>query len=351
MTDSSVINSVTITKPDDWHVHLRDNPYLNSVITDTANRFARAIVMPNLQNPIITADLARSYRDRILKALPENLHGRFEPLMTLYLTNQTTSDDIIKSRKSGFIPAVKWYPAGATTNSDKGVTDINQCHTVLKTMEDVGMILLVHGEVTDPSIDVFDREAQFIEQFLSKTVQNFPDLKIVFEHITTEQAVSFVMNAGPNVAATITAHHMLLNRNALFQGGIRPHHYCLPVLKREKHRQALITAATSDSKKFFLGTDSAPHTKTSKEAACGCAGIYTAHGAIELYAEIFDKTDALDKLEAFASFNGPDFYSLPRNRETIVLTRKQQKVPSSMTFGDEVCIPFRADGYLEWTLI
>ena len=228
--------------------------------------------------------------------------------MTLYLTNQTTSDDIIKSRKSGFIPAVKWYPAGATTNSDKGVTDINQCHTVLKTMEDVGMILLVHGEVTDPSIDVFDREAQFIEQFLSKTVQNFPDLKIVFEHITTEQAVSFVMNAGPNVAATITAHHMLLNRNALFQGGIRPHHYCLPVLKREKHRQALITAATSDSKKFFLGTDSAPHTKTSKEAACGCAGIYTAHGAIELYAEIFDKTDALDKLEAFASFNGPDFY-------------------------------------------
>ena len=226
----------------------------------------------------------------------------------------------------------------------------NACHTVLKTMEDVGMVLLVHGEVTDPSIDVFDREAQFIEQFLSKTVQNFPDLKIVFEHITTEQAVSFVMNAGPNVAATITAHHMLLNRNALFQGGIRPHHYCLPVLKREKHRQALITAATSDSKKFFLGTDSAPHTKTSKEAACGCAGIYTAHGAIELYAEIFDKTDALDKLEAFASFNGPDFYSLPRNRETIVLTRKQQKVPSSMTFGDEVCIPFRADGYLEWTL-
>lgn len=344
------MNSITITRPDDWHLHVRDNQFLSSVLPDTAKRFARAIIMPNLKEPITTTVLASAYRDRILNALPHEYKDLFDPLMTLYLTNQTSPDEIKKAKKSGFIYAVKWYPAGATTNSDKGVSDINACHDTLKTMEQVGLPLLVHGEVTDPEIDIFDREAVFIERFLENITVNFPKLKVVFEHITTKQAVEFVKKSPPNVAATITAHHMLLNRNALFKGGIRPHHYCLPILKREQHRRALIEAATSNNPKFFLGTDSAPHTQHTKEAACGCAGIYTSHGGIEFYAEIFDKENALDKLEAFASFHGPDFYGLAHNNTKITLTRTKQKIASSIPFGDEICIPFRADEYLEWVI-
>lgn len=341
---------ITITRPDDWHLHVRDNKFLPSVLADTTRRFARAIMMPNLVDPITTTDLAGEYRDRIIAALPNEYKLTFDPLMTLYLTNKTNASEIKKARDSGFVHAVKWYPAGATTNSSKGVSDIVACYDVLEAMAEEGMPLLVHGEVTDPSVDIFDREKIFIDQFLEGIIKNFPELKVVFEHITTEDAVKLVESASPNVGATITAHHMLLNRNALFKGGIRPHHYCLPVLKREKHREALINAATSGSKKFFLGTDSAPHTKSTKENACGCAGIYTSHGGIEFYAEIFDKAGALHRLEAFASFNGADFYGLPRNRDKIILNKIPAPIVDEFIFGDEVCVPFRAGGELAWSI-
>ncbi|MBT5187195.1 MAG: dihydroorotase [Kordiimonadaceae bacterium] len=343
-------NKITITTPDDWHLHVRDQEFLSSVLPDSAKRFARAIIMPNLTDPVTTTDRAEEYRNRIIDALPNEYKLTFEPLMTLYLTNRTNASEIKKAINSGFVHAVKWYPAGATTNSSQGVSDIVACYEVLETMQEEGMPLLVHGEVTDPNVDIFDREKVFIDQFLTNIIKNFPKLKVVFEHITTEHAVTLVESASSNVAATITAHHMLLNRNALFKGGIRPHHYCLPVLKREEHRKALIKAATSGSQKFFLGTDSAPHTKNTKENACGCAGIYTAHGGIEFYAEIFDKADALNKLEAFASFNGPDFYGLPRNKSKITLTRKQTDIADTFPFGDEVCVPFRAGEKLAWSI-
>jgi len=341
---------ITITKPDDWHLHLRDHQFLVSVLPDTAKRFARAIIMPNLKDPVTTTDLAHEYRERIISALPAESQKTFDPLMTLYLTNKTKAAEIVKAKECGFVHAVKWYPAGATTNSDKGVSDIVACYDVLDAMQQEGMPLLVHGEVTDPSVDIFDREKIFIDQFLTNIIKNFPDLKVVFEHITTEDAVNLVESASSNVGATITAHHMLMNRNALFQNGIRPHHYCLPVLKREVHRKALIKAATSGNKKFFLGTDSAPHTQLTKENACGCAGIYTAHGGIEFYAEIFDKAGALDKLEAFSSFHGPDFYGLGRNKDKITLSRRSIKIPDAFPFGDEICIPFRAGENLEWSI-
>ena len=343
-------NNLTITQPDDWHLHLRDQQYLKSVLGDTAKRFGRAIIMPNLKEPITTTALALEYRERIVDALANEHKLTFDPLMTLYLTNKTNATEIKKAINSGYIHAVKWYPAGATTNSDKGVSDIVACYDVLEAMSEEGMPLLVHGEVTDPSVDVFDREKVFIDQFLTGILKNFPNLRVVFEHITTEDAVNLVKGASNNVAATITAHHMLLNRNALFKGGVRPHHYCLPVLKREKHRKALVDAATSGSKKFFLGTDSAPHTKTTKENACGCAGIYSSHGGIEFYAEIFDKANALDKLEGFASFNGPDFYGLARNQNKITLKRQKNPIAKIIPFGDEECVPLRAGGSLEWTI-
>lgn len=343
-------NNLTITQPDDWHLHVRDHQYLTSVLGDTAKRFGRAVIMPNLKEPVTTTALAIEYRDRIVDALPNEYKLTFDPLMTLYLTNRTNASEIKKAINSGYIHAVKWYPAGATTNSDKGVSDIVACYDVLEAMAEEGMPLLVHGEVTDPSVDVFDREKIFIDQFLTGILKNFPNLRVVFEHITTEDAVNLVKGASNNVAATITAHHMLLNRNALFKGGIRPHHYCLPVLKREKHREALVSAAISGSKKFFLGTDSAPHTKSTKENACGCAGIYTSHGGIEFYAEIFDKAGALNKLEVFASFNGPDFYGLPRNQNKINLKRKKVSIAENIPFGDEACVPFRAGGSLEWSI-
>ncbi|MEJ6575550.1 MAG: dihydroorotase [Emcibacteraceae bacterium] len=343
-------NKITLTKPDDWHLHVRDGVFLPSVLSDTADRFARAIIMPNLVDPVTTTRLAGEYRSRIIGALQNKHKLTFDPLMTLYLTNRTSASEIKKARESGFVHAVKWYPAGATTNSNQGVSDIVACYDVLEAMAEEGMPLLVHGEVTDPTVDIFDRERVFIDQFLTGIIKNFPTLKIVFEHITTEDAVLLVEGASDNVAATITAHHMLLNRNSLFNGGIRPHHYCLPVLKREKHRKALIKAATSSSKKFFLGTDSAPHTKETKESACGCAGIYSSHGGIEFYAEIFDKAEALDKLEAFASFNGPDFYGLTRNQDKITLSRKQSVIADVIPFGNEECVPLRAGGNLKWSL-
>ncbi|HPF45725.1 MAG: dihydroorotase [Alphaproteobacteria bacterium] len=341
---------ITLTRPDDWHLHVRDGEILSSVLEDTAKRFSRAIIMPNLADPVTNTEKAEQYRERIINALPNDYKLTFEPLMTLYLTNRTSTAEIRKAWDSGFIHAVKWYPAGATTNSDKGVSDIVACYDVLEVMAEIGMPLLVHGEVTDPTVDVFDREKTFIDQFLSGIIKNFPTLKVVFEHITTEHAVQFVKDAPAYVGATITAHHMLLNRNALFTGGIRPHHYCLPVLKRENHRKALIEAATSGNKKFFLGTDSAPHSQKAKENACGCAGIYSSHGGIEFYAEIFDKAGALDKLEAFASFHGPDFYGLPRNRDKITLSRKQSPIPETVPFGNESCVPLRAGGTLEWVI-
>ncbi|MEK7840202.1 MAG: dihydroorotase, partial [Pseudomonadota bacterium] len=288
----------TLTQPDDWHLHLRDGAALAAVLPDTARRFARAIVMPNLKPPVTTVEAARAYRERILAALPKGMS--FEPLMTLYLTDVTKPDEIAKAKASGFVQAVKYYPAGATTNSENGVTDLKRVNPVLTEMEKHDLPLLLHGEVTDSDVDVFDREAVFIDRHLAPLTRAFPKLRIVFEHVTTKQGVSFVEQAGPNMAATITAHHLLLNRNAMFAGGIRPHAYCLPVLKREEHRQALVRAATGGNPKFFLGTDSAPHGKRTKESACGCAGIYTAHAALELYAEVFEQAGALGRLEAFA---------------------------------------------------
>lgn len=339
------MNSLTLTRPDDWHVHLRDGDMLRAVLPDTARRFARAIVMPNLKPPVRTVADAAAYRDRILEALPAGLD--FEPLMTLYLTDNTSPDEIHKARASGFVHAVKYYPAGATTNSDSGVTDIHRVDAALEAMQAAGVPLLMHGEVTDPGVDVFDREAVFIERILEPLIRRRPGLRVVLEHITTRQAAEFVAAAPANVGATITAHHLLYSRNAMFQGGIRPHYYCLPVLKRQSHREALIAAATSGDPKFFLGTDSAPHVTHAKETACGCAGIYTAHAAVELYAEAFEAANALDRLEGFASHFGPDFYGLPRNTDTIELVKESHAVPAELAGA---VTPLRAGEELTWRL-
>ncbi len=341
--------TLTLTRPDDWHLHLRDGAALAAVLPDTARQFARAIVMPNLRPPVTTVAQAAAYRERIITALPAGM--QFEPLMTLYLTDNTPPAEIDAARASGCVHAVKLYPAGATTNSDAGVTDLARCRATLARMEALGLPLLVHGESTDPAVDVFDREAVFIERVLQPLLKDFPGLRLVFEHITTREAAQFVLAAGDNVAATITAHHLLLNRNAIFAGGIRPHHYCLPVLKRETHRQALVAAAISGNPKFFLGTDSAPHAKGAKEAACGCAGCYTAHAAIELYAEAFDAAGALDKLEGFASFHGADFYGVPRNSGTINLRKEGWSVPTSQPFADgDTLVPLRAGETIPWRM-
>ena len=341
---------ITITRPDDWHLHLRDDDALAAVLPHSARQFARAIVMPNLRPPVTTVAAAAAYRQRILAALPEGMN--FVPLMTLYLTDNTPDDEIRRAADSGFVHAVKLYPAGATTNSDAGVTDLGQCDAALAEMEKLGLPLLVHGEVTDPAIDVFDRENVFIETVLQPLLARQPGLRVVFEHITTRDAAAFVAAAGANVAATITAHHLLYNRNAIFAGGLRPHYYCLPVLKREMHRQALLDAATSGSNKFFLGTDSAPHARSTKETACGCAGCYTAPAALELYAEAFATAGALDRLEAFASFNGPDFYRLPRNSGTVTLVKQAWVMPETFDYaGGDRLVPLLAGESLDWKFV
>jgi dihydroorotase len=339
--------TLTITQPDDWHLHLRDGAALTSVAPFTAKQFARAIVMPNLNPPVTTVVQAVEYLDQVLAAVDGT---DFEPLMTLYLTNNTPPEEIIAARKSCFIKGVKLYPAGATTNSDAGVTDIRNCDATLEEMQKAGLPLLVHGEVTDPQVDVFDREKVFIDKTLQPLTQRFPELNIVFEHITTKEAADFVLQSGDNVGATITPQHLLFNRNALFQGGLQPHNYCLPVLKRDIHQQALLAVIRSGSKKFFLGTDSAPHSKHKKESACGCAGIFSANAAIEIYASIFEQQDALDNLEAFASFNGPDFYGLPRNSKTITLIKEDWTIPDEYPLGSETLVPFLAGQTLHWKL-
>lgn len=342
------MQTLTIIKPDDFHLHLRDGTALQSVLQDSARQFARAIIMPNLKPPVVTTKQAVEYRGRILNNLPE---GReFQPLMTLYLTENTAADEIEQAQESGYVYAVKYYPAGATTNSENGVIKMENVYPVLEAMEEHQLPLLVHGEVTDSDIDVFDREMVFIERVLEPVLKRFKKLRIVFEHITTQQGVEFVKSGPDNLAATITPQHLLLNRNALFAGGLRPHHYCMPVLKSEEHRQAVVAAATGGHPRFFLGTDSAPHAKRDKETACGCAGIYSAHNAIELYAEVFDTAGCLDKLEAFASFNGADFYGLPRNTGTITLEKKDWTVPKILPFGGEEVVPFRAGELCHWQL-
>jgi dihydroorotase len=340
---------ITFTRPDDWHLHLRDDSALTRTVPDTARVFSRAIVMPNLRPPVTTVEMAAAYRERIIAALPAG--SAFEPLMTLYLTDNTEADEIHRAKASGFVHAVKLYPAGATTNSDAGVTDLKHCYRALEAMQASGVPLLVHGEVTSADIDVFDREKVFIDRVLQPLLADFPELKVVFEHITTADAASFVANADDRIAATITPHHLLLNRNDLLVGGIHPHHYCLPVLKRNTHQQALIDAATSGSNKFFLGTDSAPHPRAGKESSCGCAGIYSAHAAIELYAEAFAAAGALDKLEGFASFHGPDFYGLPRNSDSITLRNESSLVPEKLAFADSELVPMRAGGELLWQVV
>jgi dihydroorotase len=338
-----------LTRPDDWHLHLRDGSLMHSVLPDTARQFARAIIMPNLHPPVTTTEQAQTYRARILAALPMGSH--FEPLMTLYLTDKTTAKEIRTAKQSGIVHAVKYYPAGATTNSDSGVTDIRKTYPALEEMQLCGMPLLMHGEVTDAAVDVFDREAVFIARVLQPLLRDLPDLRVVFEHISTIDAIQFVQSAPDNIAATITAHHLLYNRNAMLIGGIHPHYYCLPVLKREIHREALLAAATSGSNKFFLGTDSAPHAQHTKESACGCAGIYTAHTAIELYAEVFEQVGALDKLEGFASFHGADFYRLPRNAQSIILRKQEWQVPTTVGFGEHQLVPLRASEMVKWKLV
>jgi dihydroorotase len=340
--------SLTIVRPDDWHLHLRDGATMASVLPHTARQFGRAIVMPNLKPPVTTVAMAAAYRDRILAALPAGM--QFEPLMTLYLTDNTSPDEIVRASESGFVHAVKLYPAGATTNSDAGVTDLAKCAKVLDAMQEVGLPFLVHGEVTDQDIDLFDREAVFIERVMRPLRRDFPALNIVFEHITTKDAAQYVAEAEGPIAATITAHHLLYNRNEIFKGGIRPHYYCLPVLKREEHRLALVTAATSGDERFFLGTDSAPHALGAKEASCGCAGCYTALHAMEMYAEAFARAGALDKLEAFASLNGPAFYGLPVNQGTITLKQEQWTLPASLPFGDQQLIPLNAGETINWKM-
>jgi dihydroorotase len=343
------MKTLTLTRPDDWHLHLRDGALMQSVLPDTARQFARAIVMPNLRPPVTTTAQAAEYRARILAAVPQGM--RFEPLMTLYLTNNTSAEEIRKAKASGFVHAVKLYPAGATTNSDAGVTDLRHCYAALEEIQKLGMPLLVHGEVTDSDIDVFDREAVFIERVMQPLLKDLPSLRVVFEHITTQEAAEFVASAPANIAATLTPQHLLYNRNAMLVGGIRPHFFCLPILKRETHREALIKAATSGSPKFFLGTDSAPHAQHTKENACGCAGCYTALHAIELYAEAFEAAGALDKLEAFASFYGADFYGLARNTEMITLRKEDWQVPATVGFGEHLLVPLRAGEKMEWRLV
>jgi len=343
------MQQLTLTRPDDLHLHLRDGDLMRAVLPDTARQFARAIVMPNLRPSVATTEQAVAYRECILKALPAG--AKFEPLMTLYLTDITRAEEIKKAKASGVVQAVKLYPAGATTNSDAGVTDLRKTYAALEALQKLGMPLLVHGEVTNPDIDIFDREAVFIERVMQPLLKDLPNLRVVFEHITTREAAQFVASAGDNIAATLTPQHLLYNRNAMLAGGIRPHLYCLPILKREMHRAALVKAATSGSKKFFLGTDSAPHAQHTKESACGCAGCYTAHNAIELYAEAFEDAGALDKLEAFASFHGADYYGLPRNKETITLRREEWQVPASVGFGEHQLVPLRAGEKMKWQLI
>ena len=343
------MENLTITQPDDWHLHLRDGAALKAVLPHTARQFARAIVMPNLKPPIRSVADAAAYRDRILAAIPAG--EQFEPLMTLYLTDNTSPEEIIAAKESQFVKAIKYYPAGATTNSDFGVTDIRKCDRVFEAMQEVDLPLLLHGEVTNKDVDVFDREQVFIEKYLIPLHSRFPKLRVVLEHITTEDAVKFVLSADNNVAATLTPQHLLLNRNSIFQGGIRPHFYCLPILKREKHRQALLEAATSGNPKFFLGTDSAPHARNNKETSCGCAGCYSALHAMELYAEAFESVDAIDKLEAFASFYGADFYQLPRNTEKITLTKKTWRIPDELPFPDSGLVPLRAGEEMTWQMV
>ena len=343
---------IELIAPDDWHLHIRDGALMKGVLADTARQFARAIIMPNLKPPVTTVELAKAYRSRIEANLKSLSINHFEPLMTLYLTDNTSADEVRKAKAEGII-GFKLYPAGATTNSDAGVTDIKHCYKALEAMQAVGMPLLVHGEVTHADIDIFDREAVFIDQILEPLRKDFPQLKIVFEHITTKQAAHYVRDAvaiGNTLAATITPQHLLMNRNAIFSGGIRPHHYCLPVLKREEHRVALLEAATSGNPRFFLGTDSAPHAKGDKEAACGCAGCYSAFNALGLYAEAFDSVGKLDKLEGFASFFGPDFYSLPRNSKKITLKKQSQRIPQELPFGDATIVPLRAGETIAWSL-
>ncbi len=340
-------DTLTITRPDDWHLHVRDGDALRTTVPHSAAQFGRALIMPNLRPPVTTAALAEAYRERILAAVPQGLS--FEPLMTLYLTDNLPPDEIVRAKAAGVV-ALKLYPAGATTNSDAGVTDIRKTYKTLEAMQRAGVLLLVHGEVTSPDVDLFDREAVFIDEQLIPLRRDFPELKIVMEHITTKEGAEYVAEAGPFTTATITAHHLLFNRNAIFTGGIRPHYYCLPVLKREVHRQALVAAATSGSDRFFLGTDSAPHAAHLKEHALGCAGCYTAHAAIEMYAEAFDNAGALDKLEAFASFNGPAFYGLPRNSGTITLQRESWTTPESFRFGEADLKPLRGGEALPWRL-
>jgi dihydroorotase len=340
-------SSITITQPDDWHLHLRDGEALNSIAPFTAKQFARAIIMPNLNPPVTTVIRAVEYLDQILAAVDGT---DFEPLMTLYLTDDTSAEEIIAARKSCFIKGIKLYPAGATTNSDAGVTDLKHCDGALEEMQKAGLPLLVHGEVTDPKTDVFDREKVFIDKILQPLCQRYPELKVVFEHITTKEAADFVTQAGDHIAATITPHHLLYNRNAMFKGGIQPHNYCLPILKRDIHQQALLATIRSGSKKFFLGTDSAPHAKNKKESACGCAGIFSAHAAIEIYTTIFEQQNALDKLEAFASFNGPDFYGLPRNSKTITLLKENWQIPEQYPLAEDTLVPFLAGETIPWKL-
>jgi dihydroorotase len=339
------MNTITLTRPDDWHLHVRDGDVLSTVVPHTARQFGRAIIMPNLKPPVTTAAQALAYRDRILAAVPQGVS--FEPLMTLYLTDKLAPEEIVRAKAAGVV-AAKLYPAGATTNSDAGVTDLKNIYPVLEAMQRVGMLLLVHGEVTSPDIDLFDREAVFIDRHLIPLRRDLPGLKIVFEHITTMEAAQYVTEAGEGLGATITAHHLLYNRNAIFTGGIRPHYYCLPVLKRETHRLALVQAATSGNRRFFLGTDSAPHPAHLKEHATGCAGCYTAHAALELYAEAFEQAGALHRLEAFASFNGADFYGLPRNSGTVTLSRESWTTPERYPFGAADLKPLRAGEALAW---
>lgn len=341
-------NSITLTRPDDWHLHLRDGATMASVLPHTARQFARAIVMPNLKPPVTTTAQALAYRDRILAALPAGMN--FQPLMTLYLTDNTAADEILRARESGLIHAVKLYPAGATTNSDAGVTDLRKCYRALEALQQVGMPLLVHGEVTDQEIDIFDREAVFIDRIMKPLRHDMPELKVVFEHITTQDAAEYVQAEGKHTAATITAHHLLYNRNEIFKGGIRPHYYCLPVLKRETHRKALVQAAISGSGKFFLGTDSAPHARHTKEHACGCAGCYTALHAMELYTQAFEQAGALDRLEGFASFHGADFYGLPRNSGSITLVRKEWTLPQELPMGEATVVPLNGGETMHWAM-
>ncbi|KNH04748.1 Dihydroorotase [Candidatus Burkholderia brachyanthoides] len=343
---SASSTTLTLARPDDWHLHVRDGATLAAVLPHTARQFGRAIIMPNLKPPVTTTELASAYRERILAALPAG--SRFEPLMTLYLTDNTPPDEIRHAKASGFVHGEKLYPAGATTNSDAGVTDLGKCAKTLEAMQEAGMPLLIHGEVTDGDIDVFDREKVFIDRVMMPLRRDFPALKVVFEHITTKDAADYVRDAEGAIGATITAHHLLFNRNAILAGGIRPHYYCLPIIKRETHRQALVEAATSGNPRYFLGTDSAPHPKGLKEHACGCAGCYTALHALELYAEAFDKAGALDKLEGFASFHGADFYGLPRASDKVTLERASWTLPAELDAGDAQIVPLRGGESIGW---